>query len=406
LAAKILCFSGEKHMKSASTRRILLSFALTSVAVFVLAQPAPQDVLGKVGFAALYDAAPAMPASTAQAHANTYGTGPNANADTSSLDTFYAPYRKRLEEAQKIIQPALDAMPAHEEAIQQRTIADANASPLISRMGGVDKMSEMSEEEIQQAAAQAVGSYQQSLSGGSTPPGGGMQVMMQRMMNDPAYQARFEKMSKKEQEAEIAKYTGSDKAPPPPTVPTAAERQAQRASDEMKTSIDRQSELGTILESIANANAEFVTKDKEITNSAGNHEEIRKQYSSRIDKIPMVEAGEAGMVRDPVQYKAARRAWAAADRQRASAELRQRTVLYGQRKTRYRELAASYSTWLRQHVAATTRTAQNLDESIADVALRCEKELIQLGENLRQYNEDVTREVAAHERSYQTTMAE
>ena len=47
-------------------------------------------------------------------------------------------------------------------------------------------------------------------------------------MNDPAYQERFEKMSKKEQEAELQKYMGNAHAPAPPTGETAAERESRR----------------------------------------------------------------------------------------------------------------------------------------------------------------------------------
>jgi hypothetical protein len=60
-------------------------------------------------------------------------------------------------------------------------------------MGGIDKMSEMSDEERERAAMQALGNYQQSLAGGPGQTSAGMQAVMQRVMNDPAYRERFEK---------------------------------------------------------------------------------------------------------------------------------------------------------------------------------------------------------------------
>ena len=136
---------------------------------------------------------------------------------------FYAPFNQKVAAARDVIKDAVANREKNQEALAQRSIAQANASPIISRMGGLDKMSKMSEEELKQAAAQAAGSYTQSLSGAPTnAPGGGMQAMMQRLMSDPAYQARFEKMSKAEQEAELQKYMGNAEAPPPPVGETAA----------------------------------------------------------------------------------------------------------------------------------------------------------------------------------------
>src|SRR5439155_25907489 len=104
--------------------------------------------------------------------------------------------------------------------------------------------------EAQQAAIQAAGDYQQSLAGapGNAPSGGGMQAMMQRMMNDPAYQERFEKMTKQEQEAEVRKYMGNAQAPAPPTEETAAERRAKQATKEGTAVLAKQNELSNIIQ--------------------------------------------------------------------------------------------------------------------------------------------------------------
>ena len=163
----------------------------------------------------LYWRRPRHPGTAAEASRRTYGTEINANADTAALDSLYAPFYKRVAAARDVLKNAVDARSANQEALAQRTKAQADASPIVIRMGGTDKIGEMSEAEAQQAAIQAAGDYQQSLSGapGTAPAGGGMQAIMQRMMNDPAYQERFEKMTKQEQEAEMRKYMGNDTRP-------------------------------------------------------------------------------------------------------------------------------------------------------------------------------------------------
>ncbi len=382
-------------------KAIVALFAFTALAAFLLAEQ-PQAVLGKINFAALFDAAPPMPATTAEAGKRTYGTDLTASMSTANLGPFYEPFNKRVAAARQVIKGAVESRSANREALAQRSVAQANESPIISRMGGTQKISEMSEEEAQRAAAQAVGSYQQSMSGG--PPNPGMQAMMERLMKDPAYQARFEKMTKKEQEAELQKYMG--KTPPPPTGETAAERRAKQATAETASVVARQKELGAILQRIYGVDTEFQSKDRTITTAAGSHEHIRQQTNAKIAKIPMVDGGEAGPMPDPAQMRAVLREQATRDRNRAALELQQRSALYAERKARYKELAASYAAWLKQNVAVSSATAKLLDDGSADVALQCEESLIQLAENLRKYHEDATTDAAVYEQAYHKRMSE
>ena len=393
-------------MKPTLTKLNLALLAFMALAAVLLAEQRPQAVLGKINFAALFDAAPAMPANTAEAAKRTYGTDVNLSLQTADLSPFYEPFNKRVAAARNVIQEALDARPANQEALQQRAMAQANDSAIISRMGGIDKISEMSEEEMQQAAAQAIGSYQQSLSGGRGNPSG-MQAMMERMMKDPAYQERFEKMSKKEQEAELRKYMGNAQAPAPPTGETAAERQAKQAVAETGSVLAKHNDVAAILQRILSIDAEFAKKDQAITTGAGSHEQIAQQTRSKIAKIPLVDGGEAGPMPDPAKLKAARLEHATLDRSRAASELQQRTALYAERKAKYKEAAASYAAWLKQYVGPINNaTADLLNDATADTALRCEEALINLAENLRRYNEEATRDAAQYEQTYQIGIRE
>ena len=192
-------------------------------------------------------------------------------------------------------------------------------------------MSQMSEEELKQAAAQAAGSYTQSLSGAPTnAPGGGMQALTQRLMSDPAYQARFEKMSKAEQEAELQKYMGNAQAPPPPVGETAAERQAKKGVAETQAVVARQKELGALMQRLGEIDPEFNNKDKAILATPGGYDEIRKDIGARMAKLPIIGVGEAGPYSDPAKVQALRREGVTRDRARATWELQQRTLLYNQ----------------------------------------------------------------------------
>jgi hypothetical protein len=388
-------------MKPMLTKLNLALLAFMALAAVLLAEQQPQAVLGKIDFAALFDAAPAMPADTVDAGKRTYGTDINLSLQTADLSPFYEPFSKRVAAAREVIQGAVDGRPANQQALQQRAKVQANDSAIISRMGGIDKISDMSEAEAQQAAAQAVGSYQQSLSGGRGNPSG-MQAMLERMMKDPAYQERFEKMPKKEQEAELRKYMGNALAPTPPVGETAAERQAKQAVDETSAVLAKQNDVAAIFQRIQGIDAEFVQKDQVITTGAGSHEQIAQQTRAKIAKIPLVDGGEAGPMPDPAKLKAVQREHATLDRNRAALELRQRTALYAERKTKYKEVAASYAAWLKQYVGPINNaTANLLNDATADTALRCEDELINLADNLRKYNEETTRDAALYEQSYQ-----
>jgi hypothetical protein len=393
-------------MKLTLRRFMLAAFALTALVVLALGDE-PEAVLGKINFAGLFDAAPVLPTSTADAAKRVLGADIEADLVSRDFSAFYAQYEKKIAAAHEVLQPAVDSRPANQEARTRQAVAGANSSAIIARMGGAEKMSQMSEEEQQQAAAQAMGSYQQSMSG--APPGassGGMQAMMQRMMNDPEYQARFEKMSKKEQEAEMQKYMGNANAPAPPKGETAAERRAEQGQHDAGAAVARQNEVSAIYQRIREIEAEFPKKDAAISTAAGNHDQIGRELNAKIEKVPMVETG-VGATHDPAKVKQLMRERAALDRARAAAELQQRTALYSERRTKYKELAASYAAWLKQGAGPNSNiTTSLMNNSAADTALHCEEELIGLAENLRKYHEQTTRDAAMYEQQYQKNLKE
>jgi hypothetical protein len=395
-------------MKPSQTKLVLAFFGIASLITIALAQTQSRAVLGKNDYTALIDAAPGVPATAAEAGKRAYGADIRAQNEPVALEVFYAPFNKQVEASRAVIKGAVANQERDQQALAQRTVAQANASPLISRMGGVEKMSQMSEEELKQAAAQAVGSYTQSLSGAPTnAPGGGMQAMMQRLMSDPAYQARFEKMSKAEQEAELQKYMGNANVPAPPTGETAAERNARHATAESAAVVARQKELGALMQQLGEIDVEFKNKDKVILATPGGYDEIRKEIHDRIEKLPIIGYNEAGAYVDPVKFQALQREGATRARARATWELQQRTLLYNQTKSRYKEVASAYSTWVRNSLGGvSSQNAQLLDDATVIMAVKCEEELIKAAENLGKHSADATSLAAGTEKSYVQTMSE
>src|ERR1700681_3698503 len=141
-------------MKPTHIKLILGIFVIASVVTVALAQSQSRSALGKIDFQALLDAAPGLPATPAEAGKRAYGADIKAQNQGNELDSFYAPFNQRITAARAVIKDAVASRGQDEQALQQRAMAQANASPIINKLGGIEKMGQMSEEEMKQAAAQ------------------------------------------------------------------------------------------------------------------------------------------------------------------------------------------------------------------------------------------------------------
>ena len=394
-------------MNRASKKIIAAVFGISLLAMFAWAGQQPQDVLGKINFWSLYDAAPAIPASTAEASKRVYGADLGANSHEANLTPFYEPFDKRVAAARDVIQGAVDARGTNQEAMSQRAVADANNNPIIAGMGGTEKMSEMSDEEIQAAAMKSMAAYQQSMAGGHQETANGTQAIMQRYMNDPEYRERFEKMTPEQQEGEMRKAMGPGATVAQHTA--AEEKRAMQAPNEMAVRAARQKEIAALLEKLLRIDSEFEKKDKAIASSPGNHDQIAADTKANIAKLPIVHIpGEASYDGpDPAKLKVVLREQAALDRTRAAADLQQRTALFAERKAKYKELAASYADWLKQAPGAARNSSASLvNDTSTDLALECEQEFIKRAESLRKYHEGTTKDAAYYEQLYQKKLTE
>ena len=229
--------------------------------------------------------------------------------------------------------------------------------------------------------------------------------MMQRVMNDPEYRARFQKMSEQEKEAELRKNMGTV-APPTPEQHQKAQQQIA-ASNETASPMAIRNELGQMAQHIGEIDSDLAKKDHAISTSKGSHDEISREIGAKMGKVPVVELGEYGHDRDPAQVMALELEQATRDRERAAIELSQRADLYAQRKARYQEVVSSYDAWLKQNLnQINTSVADPLSGNNTELAvIGYEDGLISLAENLAKYSEEASRDAARFENAYQEKVA-
>jgi hypothetical protein len=285
--------------------------------------------------------------------------------------------------------------------MEKQAKAMSNSNPIVSGMGGVDKIQQMTPEQREAAARQSAANYQQSLVTGNGRNSPAMQAMMQKVMTDPAYRARFMQMSEAEKEAELRKNMG-------PVAPQSVEdhqkgQQELKAADEIRNSQAIQQDLQKMTQRIQSIETEFAKKDQAISDAPGNHAQIGRDIGAKIAKVPVVELGEYGHDKDPAQMQALYREQATRDRERAAAELTQRAALYEQKKSQYKEVVSAYQEWLKQNQGRINPSMNDLLKGTnTELAVAgFEQGLIGLAEDLAKYSKHATQDAAGYEQNYQ-----
>jgi len=377
-----------------------LSFALITPVFFCLAAAAQPStsILGKADLHGLIEAAPTMPGTPGEAWARAFGPD-RMHQNPDQINATYDPFFQRAKDAHHHLH---EAVAARKKQTPDKAAAknQVDANPVVADAGGVDKLQQMNREQqkqaLQHSAAQNIGAM----------GGPDMQAMLEKLMTDPEYKARFDRMSDKEKEAEFRKSASSG----PPTAEQQKGRQqadeALQTGNNTRAAMDLRGELQQMSQRTSEIDAEFAQKDREITTAPGNHGDIAKDIEAKVERLPLVNMGELGQDHDPKKVEALEQEHVTRDRERAAWELQQRAALYVRRKAQYQELADAYESWLKHNLGRINAPLMgSLPGSSAELAVAgYEDDLIKLSENLANCSLEATKDAAEYERTFQNKL--
>lgn len=392
--------------------RVTVMAMLLAKTFFLSAQQSP---LGTTDINAYLKEVPVLPKTTEAAAQRAYGANPIL-PDYTALDKFYEPYETKVNARiatyqgfakQKMVQGG-----ATEADYRQQTAAMADKNPIVANMGGYEKVSQMNEAEAKAAAQQAAAQYKADPFAGNSMQSAGMSALYQKIVSDPTYAKKFEKMSDAEKEAELRKYMANDQ----PVTKTPAEMaqhrsqvaQQQSQADRIRNAQEIQMKLLEYQQQMSSVGMDFGQKMQEIEQAGKSHDAISQEYARRYDAIPMVELGEYGHDHDPAKVRPLRIEEAKIHQERAIKELKENAVALAEASERYQAIVSDYLAYLRLNnekiyggtSAKDMMEATNTEQSL----LAFEAGLLGIGLQLSEYSKEITKKAATWEANYLQTM--
>ncbi len=233
------------------------------------------------------------------------------------IDAKFDPYIKKIELQQKQLGEMLAKnsklqqvyQKEGQEGLEKRAMAESDKSKIIQQMGGMENLMKMSDAE-RKAAAQKMANDLRSnpglMSGNNNP---GTNAMMKKMMSDPDYANRYNKMSEAEKAQEMKKFMSQDAQGQDGNFDlNKANEQHDKLMKERNNTkyVQDITLLNTRTQDRLKAATELYGKNIiAINNWADNvRNKIEKWYSTKYAAIPVVELGEYGHDKDPEQVQA------------------------------------------------------------------------------------------------------
>lgn len=210
-----------------------------------------------------------------------------------NFDSRYNSYISRVEVQQKQLADMLQQHISNDRNTEAQLKADAmkmaNQNAVVQQMGGAEAVMNMSEAERKAAGAKLrkdMMSNPGAYTGVSDP---GMNAMMQKMMNDPAYREKFNKMTESQKQAEIQKFM----SPQPVQQNNAAMEASMKQKNDANKAIDLQLLLGRTLNKMQEATKPYA-EGTELANEFYNglYDKLRDWYKKQYDALPIVAMGE------------------------------------------------------------------------------------------------------------------
>lgn len=375
----------------------------------LFAQNATPGLIGKTNFSAYIDEAPGLPATVEEAAKRVYGANNFIQPDYAAFEKIYQPFYDKMDGILAQYKAAYGGKIAAyneqegEDGIRQSMEAEVSKNPIIAQMGGVGKIQNMSESEAKVAATQAAASYMQN-------PGmqsAGMNALYQKVVSDPAYAARFQKMTEQEKEAELRKYMAGDQVTAKTPQQMAAEQKAREQQNQQKNEVQNAMEIQQKMTDfqlkLSNVQATCEQEFAAISQSSNNHTAIENEYGKQLKAIPMVELGEYGHDHDPAKVQALKLETVTKHRTLAASELKQYQALLNKLRTEYKKIATEYLTYIHAN-------SQKINGNPADLYKGTQTEwtvagfemgLLSLATDVAKHSEQLTKEVAYWEAQYQ-----
>ena len=371
-----------------------------------------QIQIGKTNFLPYLDEVPPPSPSLNDAARMAYGSNV-MQPDARALERAFQPIRDKVDRAQEQYRQAFAGkyqLAGMEEQAYAQVKANVNDNPIVSRMGGVDNVRQMSQQEAEASARQAAAAYQQdimqSTMGGNTD----MAALYQKMLSDPAYRERFDKMSDGEKAAVLQQYMGpasSNNITPMTSEQMARQQQTLKARDKVTDAMEVNAEITRIYQMLEDARAAYGLALEARKAAAQSHQQIDAEYARKYNAIPEIIAGEAGRQKDPVQFRQLQLSTAEAHREQAARNLKYYSGLYEELKQQYKAAITAYTGYMAQNSHKVNGDINGLyDGTNTELAvLNFELGLLGLAKGLAEVSEEVLSEEAYWEKFYQETQA-
>lgn len=389
-----------------ATLRAALSLFIGALSLSSTAIAQTSASNGGVGIPACLTEVALPPLTTAEAAYRSFGANLR-NPDYQALDNFYQSNTDRigqiLERQSAALKNRLEAGTAgqDEASMRAQAMAMANQNPILAAMGGAENVAKMTPEQAEAAAREAATSYMADPFAASGVQSDGMTALYQKVISDPAYAARFEKMNEQEREAELRKFMANDK----PQVKTAAQQQQEKQqlakSGQIQVAMAFQQQYADLQSQIMDANNRFAEQRNAILTAPGGHSDIDAAYQKKYDAIPEIVMGE-GREKDPEQLQKLNREVAQAHKALAEKLLKRNQMLLTELQDDYQRIMAGYAGFYATYGPQIDPAPVNPLESGTDAetaAIQCEMTLSGLVLSLIDQAKEITREAAEWERN-------
>lgn len=392
--------------------RVTVIAMFVAKAFFLTAQ---HSILGTTDIQGYIRELPELPKTAEAAAIQAYGVNP-LMPDNMALEKFYEAFEakltQRIAEYQAFAKQKMAQGGATEADYRRETAAMANKNPIVANMGGYDKVSNMNEAEAKAAAEQATAQYMADPFAGSGTQSAGMSALYQKVISDPAYAKKFEKMSDAEKEAELRKYMANDRPATKTPAETAQYRsqvaQQQSQADRIRNAQEIQLKLLEYQQDISAVGMAYGQKMEAIKQAGKSHDAISQEYAKRYNAIPMVSLGEYGHDHDPEKVRPLRLEEAKIQLERAQQELKENTAALAEASKEYQAIIADYLGYLKLNYSKIYggTTAKDMMEATntEQPLLSFESGLLGLGLQLSGYAKEITKEAANWQANYLKTL--